>query len=196
MDMLLVNLVLMGYLERDLSRARRVLRGRVGGDRRADPGELSGRRPRRVPHRHRRPRRGGHQGVPEEAIATWWTRSIRACPASMVGREQEIEVGPMSGQVERRVLARAARPRGRPTSVVERIFAKAKASDCVLTEDEIRHELATRGSGLGVRGWGTELRLRTVTAALILLLGARVRRRRRRHLPPRRRSMALGRSSI
>ena len=36
MDLLLVNLVLMGYIERDLSALVRVLRDGVGGDRRAD----------------------------------------------------------------------------------------------------------------------------------------------------------------
>ena len=41
MELLLVNLVLMGYIERDLSALVRVLRGRVGGDRRADSRELS-----------------------------------------------------------------------------------------------------------------------------------------------------------
>jgi 2-isopropylmalate synthase len=58
-------------------------------------------------------------------------------PARLVGREQEIEVGPMSGRsnvvywLERRgVEATEAR--------VERIFARAKAAAGVLTEDEIR----------------------------------------------------------
>ena len=41
MDMLLVNLVLMGYIEARPLGARRVLRGGVGGDRRADSRELS-----------------------------------------------------------------------------------------------------------------------------------------------------------
>ena len=64
-------------------------------------------------------------------------------PASMVGREQEIEVGPMSGKsnvhfwLERRGIQA-------DEELVERIFAKAKASDCVLTEEDIRQELAAR----------------------------------------------------
>lgn len=63
-------------------------------------------------------------------------------PASMVGREQEIEVGPMSGKsnvvfwLERRGLAA-------DDAAVERIFSKAKASDCVLTDKEILRELAS-----------------------------------------------------
>ena len=61
-------------------------------------------------------------------------------PASIVGREQEIEVGPMSGRsnvlfwLERRGIVA-------DEAVVDRIFAKAKASPCVLTEEEIRREL-------------------------------------------------------
>ena len=61
-------------------------------------------------------------------------------PASMVGREQEIEVGPMSGKsnvvfwLERRGLQASE-------EIVDRIFARAKASSCVLTEEEIRRSL-------------------------------------------------------
>ncbi len=58
-------------------------------------------------------------------------------PASLVGREQEIEVGPMSGKsnvvywLDRRGIA--------PTEArVERIFACAKQAATVLTEAEIR----------------------------------------------------------
>ena len=142
MDMLLVNLVLMGYIERDLVGARRVLRGRLGGDRRADSAELSGRRPRRVPHRHRRPRRGGDQGVPEEGPRRSSTRSIPGVPASLVGREQEIEVGPMSGKSN---VVFWLEKRGLPVTdeLVERIFAKAKASTRVLERRrEILEEIA------------------------------------------------------
>jgi len=61
-------------------------------------------------------------------------------PASMVGREQGIEIGPMSGKsnviywLEKRGLE-ATEER------VERIFGKAKAAGAVLTEDEIRRML-------------------------------------------------------
>ena len=57
-------------------------------------------------------------------------------PASMVGRRQEIEIGPMSGRsnvvywLERRGL-----PAGE--EVVDRIFSRAKAAASVLTEQEI-----------------------------------------------------------
>ena len=57
-------------------------------------------------------------------------------PAGMVGRSQEIEIGPMSGKsnviywLEKRGLA--AGP-----DVVDRIFAHAKRAASVLTEEEI-----------------------------------------------------------
>jgi 2-isopropylmalate synthase len=62
-------------------------------------------------------------------------------PASLVGREQEIEVGPMSGRsnviywLERRGLE-ATEER------VDRIFAAAKAARTVLTEEDIRRLIA------------------------------------------------------
>src|SRR5580765_5658016 len=58
-------------------------------------------------------------------------------PASLVGREQAIEVGPMSGRsnvvywLERRGLEATE-------ELVDRIFSKAKTSSTVLTEEEIR----------------------------------------------------------
>lgn len=58
-------------------------------------------------------------------------------PASMVGREQEIEVGPMSGKSN---VVYWLEKRGIEASdeLVERVFAKAKGSMTVLTEAEIR----------------------------------------------------------
>jgi len=58
-------------------------------------------------------------------------------PATMVGREQSIEVGPMSGKsnvvywLERRGIEAT-------DERVERIFSSAKTSSAVLTEDEIK----------------------------------------------------------
>jgi 2-isopropylmalate synthase len=58
-------------------------------------------------------------------------------PASLVGRTQGIEIGPMSGKsnvvfwLERRGIEAS-------DGLVDRIFAKAKAADAVLTEAEIR----------------------------------------------------------
>ena len=58
-------------------------------------------------------------------------------PASLVGRTQGIEIGPMSGKsnvvfwLERRGIAAT-------DELVDRIFSKAKSADAVLTEAEIR----------------------------------------------------------
>lgn len=64
-------------------------------------------------------------------------RVYSGVPASLVGREQHIEVGPMSGMSN---VAFWLEQRGyEPTPErVERILAAAKASDRVLTEDEVR----------------------------------------------------------
>jgi 2-isopropylmalate synthase len=61
-------------------------------------------------------------------------------PASLVGREQQIDIGPMSGRSN--VIFWLER-RGLPATddLVDRIFARAKASATVLTEEEIRAEL-------------------------------------------------------
>jgi 2-isopropylmalate synthase len=58
-------------------------------------------------------------------------------PASLVGRVQEIEVGPMSGKSN---VVYWLQSRGLTVTddVVERIFAKAKASATVLSDEEIR----------------------------------------------------------
>jgi 2-isopropylmalate synthase len=61
-------------------------------------------------------------------------------PASLVGREQSIEVGPMSGRsnvvywLEKRGITAT-------DELVDRIFHRAKDADGVLTEDEITEEV-------------------------------------------------------
>jgi 2-isopropylmalate synthase len=68
-------------------------------------------------------------------------RVYSGVPADMVGRHQEIEVGPMSGEsnvvfwLENRKLA--ATPER-----VQAVFQRAKSVDRVLTDDEIRAVLA------------------------------------------------------
>jgi 2-isopropylmalate synthase len=58
-------------------------------------------------------------------------------PASLVGRQQEIEVGPMSGKSN---VVFWLESRGFPVTdeVVERVFAAAKASSRTLTHEQIR----------------------------------------------------------
>ena len=65
MDLLLMNLVLMGVIDRDLSALCEYCETRIGCHGCADSRQLSGRRPGRVPYRHRRTRRRSDQGVQE-----------------------------------------------------------------------------------------------------------------------------------
>jgi 2-isopropylmalate synthase len=62
-------------------------------------------------------------------------------PARLIGREQEIDVGPMSGKSN---VVFWLEKRGVPVNdaLVDRIFARAKASATVLREDEIRQLIA------------------------------------------------------
>ncbi len=135
MDLLLVNLVLMGYLERDLTRL---------GEYAAAVAESCGvTMPPNYPVLGRdafRTATGVHAAAvikafrkkdPQLADAVY-----SSIPARLVGREQEIEVGPMSGRsnvvywLEKRGVT--------PTEeLVDRIFTRAKGSSTVLTEAEI-----------------------------------------------------------
>jgi 2-isopropylmalate synthase len=135
MDLLLINLVLMGYLERELSALRPYcdLVARTFAVTIPPNYPVFGRDAFRTA-----------TGVHAAAIAKAYHRGDTALadtvycsvPASLVGREQEIEVGPMSGRsnvvfwLEKRGLDPA-------DDLVERIFARAKASAGVLTEPEI-----------------------------------------------------------
>jgi len=62
-------------------------------------------------------------------------------PASLIGREQQIDVGPMSGKSN--VVFWLER-HGHPADdeLVDRIFTKAKASSMVLTTEEILEQVA------------------------------------------------------
>ena len=139
MDTLLVNLVLMGYIERDLSALGEYCR--VVSEATGVP----------IPANYPVVGRDAFRtatGVHAAAVIKAYRKKDQALvdavysgiPASLIGREQEIEVGPMSGKSN--VVFWLER-RGLPVdeAVVERIFAKAKASPCVLTEEEIRATL-------------------------------------------------------
>ena len=65
MDLLLVNLVLMGYLDRDLSELGAYCRAVSEACDVPDPRELSGRRARCVPDRDGRACRGRDEGLPQ-----------------------------------------------------------------------------------------------------------------------------------
>jgi 2-isopropylmalate synthase len=135
MDLLLVNLVLMGYLERDLTRL---------GEYTAAVAESCGVDvPPNYPVLGRdafRTATGVHAAAVIKAFrkndAVLADAVYSSIPARLVGREQEIEVGPMSGRsnvvywLEKRGLAATE-------EVVDRIFTRAKGSSTVLTEAEI-----------------------------------------------------------
>jgi isopropylmalate/homocitrate/citramalate synthase len=135
MDLLLVNLVLMRYIARDLTSLPEYCRtvAEACGVPIADNYPVIGRDAFRTA-----------TGVHAAAVVKAWKKGDRALmdavyaaiPASLVGREQEIDVGPMSGKsnvifwLEKRGIT-ATDP------VVERVFQRAKASPTVLTEEEI-----------------------------------------------------------
>ena len=135
MDLLLINLALLGYVERDLSTLREYCEyvSRTFG----------------VPIPANYPAFGRDAfrtatGVHAAAVIKALHRGDRALadavycsiPASLVGREQQIDVGPMSGRsnveywLELRGIAAEA-------ALVERILDRAKQSPAVLTDQEI-----------------------------------------------------------
>jgi 2-isopropylmalate synthase len=135
MDLLLVNLVLMGYIERDLQTLNEYCQTV------AESCDV------RIPDNYPVIGRDAFRtatGVHAAAVIKAWRKGDRelmdavysAIPASLVGREQQIDVGPMSGKsnvlywLETRGIAAT-------DQVVERVFQKAKASATVLTEEEI-----------------------------------------------------------
>lgn len=139
MDLLLVNLVLMGYLERDLHHLEDYCHAVSEACHVPIPDNypVIGRDAFRTA-----------TGVHAAAVVKAWKKGDRelmdavysAIPASLVGREQEIEVGPMSGKsnvtfwLEKRGIAVSEQ-------VVDRVFQRAKASPTVLTEAEILAEV-------------------------------------------------------
>jgi isopropylmalate/homocitrate/citramalate synthase len=139
MDTLLVNLVLMGYIDRDLSALLEYCEyvSKSTGVEIPPNYPVVGRDAFRTA-----------TGVHAAAVIKAYRKNDRdlvdavysGVPASLVGREQEIEIGPMSGKSN--VVFWLER-HGVPVTddVVERIFAKAKRSPCVLAEREIREEL-------------------------------------------------------
>ena len=142
MDMLLVNLVLMGYIERDLSALVEYCEyvSSVTGVPIPPNYPVVGRDAFRTA-----------TGVHAAAVIKAFRKNDRdlvdavysGVPASLVNREQEIEVGPMSGKSN---VVFWLEKRGLPATddVVERLFARAKASTCVLSEEEMLKEIGVR----------------------------------------------------
>jgi len=136
MDMLLVNLVLMGYIERDLSALVEYCEAVSAATGVAIPPNYPV-----VGRDAFRTATGVHAAAVIKAYRKKDQELVDAVysgvPASLVGREQEIEVGPMSGKSN---VIFWLEKRGLPVSdaLVDRIFAKAKAATAVLEEREIR----------------------------------------------------------
>lgn len=145
MELLLVNLVLLGYLERDLTELHRYCTAVSDACGRSIPINypIFGRDAFRTA-----------TGVHAAAIIKAFRKGTphladtiySSIPAHLVGREQEIEIGPMSGRsnivywLERRGV-------DVQEALVDRIFAAAKQASRVLREDEVWAIVRRAGHG-------------------------------------------------
>jgi isopropylmalate/homocitrate/citramalate synthase len=139
LDLLLVNLVLMGWLQRDLTRLNELVHvvSAATGEPIPDNYPVFGRDAfRTATGVHAAAMiKAFHKHDPELMDAVY-----SGVPARLVGRCQEIEVGPLSGKsnvlfwLERRGIAA-------DEELVDRVFRRAKASATVLTEEEILTEI-------------------------------------------------------
>ena len=144
MDLLLVNLVLMGFISRDLTKlgAYCALASEACGVPIPANYPVMGRDAFRTAT-------GVHAAAVIKAMRKRDAALVDAVysgvPARMVGREQEIEVGPMSGRSN---VIHWLETRGLPATdeIVDRVFERAKNATHVLTEEEILEELR-RDSG-------------------------------------------------
>jgi 2-isopropylmalate synthase len=135
MDQLLVNLQLMGYIDRDLSNLTRY----------CDTVSISTGVPISISYPivgrdAFRTATGVHAAAVIKAFNKgddWLADMVYSgVPASMLNREQTIEIGPMSGKSN--VIFWLERNGVEPTKErVERIFNRAKQSDAVLTDEEV-----------------------------------------------------------
>jgi len=139
MDLLMVNLVLMGWIDRDLTHLDDLVHtvSEATGEPIPDNYPVFGRDAFRTA-----------TGVHAAAVVKAFHKQdseladtvYSGVPARLVGRSQQIEIGPMSGKSN--VVFWLER-RGLPADdeMVERIFRRAKASTTVLTEQEILREI-------------------------------------------------------
>jgi isopropylmalate/homocitrate/citramalate synthase len=135
-DLLMVNLVMMGYRDNDLTTLPAYCRAvaRVCDVRIAPNYPVVGADAFRTA-----------TGVHAAAVVKAFRKGDRALmdavyaavPASLVGRQQEIEVGPMSGKSN---VIFWLESRGLPATdeIVDRIFAAAKASNRTLTHEQVQ----------------------------------------------------------
>jgi 2-isopropylmalate synthase len=139
LDLLMVNLVLMGWLKRDLSRLDELVHvvSEATGEAIPDNYPVFGRDAFRTA-----------TGVHAAAVIKAFHKQdpvltdavYSGVPAQLVGRRQEIEIGPMSGKSN--VLFWLERHGIQPDEeLVERLFNRAKSSRTVLTDEEILSEI-------------------------------------------------------
>ena len=139
LDLLLVNLALMGWLSRDLTCLNELVHlvSRATGEPIPDNYPVFGRDAFRTATGVHAAAviKAFHKRDPELTDAVY-----SGVPATLVGRRQEIEIGPMSGMsnvlfwLERRGIEA-------DEELVERLFSRAKASRTVLTDEEILAEI-------------------------------------------------------
>jgi 2-isopropylmalate synthase len=139
LDLLMVNLVLMGWIERDLTNLNELVHAvsEATGEPIPDNYPVFGRDAFRTA-----------TGVHAAAVVKAFRKHdpelmdtvYSGVPARLVGRAQQIEVGPMSGKsnvvfwLERHGIEA-------DEEIVDRVFRRAKASLTVLTEEEILTEI-------------------------------------------------------
>lgn len=140
MELLLVNLNLIGWANRDLTRLPeycKVIAEKCGAS---------------VPFNYPvvgadsfRTSTGVHAAAVVKALSrqdTWLAdRVYCGVPASMVGRAQGIEIGPMSGEHNVRFYLRQRNIEDHPL-YVDKILAAAKRSNRLLSEDDVLHMVA------------------------------------------------------
>src|SRR5687767_13624935 len=138
-DLLMVNLVLMGWVERDLTHLNDLVQtvSEATGEPIPDNYPVFGRDAFRTAT-------GVHAAAVVKAFhkndAELADTVYSGVPARLVGRSQQIEIGPMSGKSN---VVFWLEQHGVPAEdeMVERIFRRAKASARVLTEQEILREI-------------------------------------------------------
>jgi isopropylmalate/homocitrate/citramalate synthase len=140
MDLLMVNLVLMGWIERDLTHLNDLVRAvsEATGEPIPDNYPVFGRDAFRTA-----------TGVHAAAVVKAFNKNdsdladtvYSGVPARMVGRSQQIEVGPMSGR-SNVVFWLEHRGFTADDELVDRIFRRAKGSSTVLTEQEVLREVS------------------------------------------------------
>ena len=139
MDMLLVNLVLMGWIDRDLRKLDELVR--MVSDATGEP----------IPDNYPVFGRDAFRtatGVHAAAVVKAFRKNdpelmdavYSGVPAKMVGRAQEIEIGPLSGK-SNVVFWLEQHGFAPDDAVVDRVFHRAKSSPRVLTEQEILDEI-------------------------------------------------------